>query len=199
MKRFGLPLVRLLAVAGLGLALLGGPAGAEDLYSPGAWPAMTSDRTARAVGDSLTVVIFESSSAANSIQGGTERSGSLSGAVSGGELQERGDLQLRGESERRSQSGRSGKLVAQISVTVQEVLPNGDFRVAGEQTININGKRTLIKVRGQVRPADIGSGNVVLSSRLANAEIDYDGRRFSGRKAAAIVARSISRLWRWNW
>lgn len=185
-------------VTGLGLTLLAGAAGANDLYTPGPWPAMASDRTAQSVGDTLTVVIFESSTAANSVEGGSERSAALTGAISGGDVSEAGDVRLRGTRQQRLETGRTGRLVAQISVTVEEVLPNGDLRVAGEQTININGKRTLIKVRGRLRREDILASNTVLSTRLADAVIDYDGRRFSGRKAAVNLARHISWLWKWG-
>ena len=72
-------------------------------------------------------------------------------------------------------TSRAGKLVTQLSVTVTELLPNGDLRVSGEQSLVINQERQQIRVTGQVRPQDITDGNVVLSSRIADATIDYDG------------------------
>ena len=61
------------------------------------------------------------------------------------------------------------------------VLPNGDLEIAGAQRLNINRERTVIRVRGRVRPTDISADNMVLSSRIADASIDYDGAGFVTR------------------
>jgi flagellar L-ring protein precursor FlgH len=86
-------------------------------------------------------------------------------------------------------------MVAQISAVVEEVLSNGDLRVSGGQELNINGDRTFIRVKGRVRAADVAASNVVLSSRLAEATIDYDGLGFVSRSAApGLVARAFAWL-----
>jgi len=64
---------------------------------------------------------------------------------------------------------------------VESVLPNGDFQVAGQQTLVISGERTFIRLRGRVRRADISSGNAIVSTRLADAQIDYDGSGYVSR------------------
>src|SRR5690606_30946312 len=90
---------------------------------------------------------------------------------------------------------RSGKIIAQIGVVVDEVLPNGDLHVSGEQILNIDGDRTRIQLKGRVRRADIASNNTVLSSRLADVLIDYDGRGFVTRGAGpGILTRIFSFL-----
>lgn len=168
MRRWGL----LAVLATLALSLAPSIARAQQ---PG-WSALASDRTAVEVGDSLTVVIVEASSAAATAQSGSQRDTRLSGSISaGGQIDQSGALGLQGGFDGRGQLSRSGRLVGQIGVTVQEVLPNGDLRVAGAQTIEIDGERTAIRVDGRVRPADIAGNNTVLSSRLADARIVYDG------------------------
>lgn len=140
------------------------------------WPALASDRIAAAPGDSLTVLIVEASSAATSAQSGSQRDTRLSGSIgAGGQIQESGSLSLQGGFDGRGQLSRSGRLVGQIGVVVQEVLPNGDLRIAGAQTIDIDGEQTAIRIDGRVRPADISGNNTVLSSRLADVRIVYDG------------------------
>ena len=84
-------------------------------------------------------------------------------------------------------------MVAQISVTIVRVLPNGDFQVSGEQQLNINGDKTNIRIKGRVRQADI-SNNAVLSTRLADAVIDYDGTGFVSRSAKAGF---LTRVFNW--
>ena len=72
---------------------------------------------------------------------------------------------------------RSGRLLAQLTVSVVEVLPNGDLRIAGNQNLVINNESQKIQLRGRVRAQDIASGNVVSSTRVA------DGGRKSTRNS----------------
>lgn len=157
----------------LGLSLLCGAAEAQS-FPPGLG-GLTADRTATRIGDSLTVVILESSSAATSAQSGSRRDTRLSGTASAGSRSESGGLSLQGAYEGRGQNARSGRLIGQIGVTVSEILPNGDLRISGAQTVNVDGERTAIRLTARVRPADIEGDNTVISSRLADAQIDYDG------------------------
>lgn len=155
--------------------VLGG-AGTAEAQTAGSWSALASDRTAATVGDTLTVVILETSSAASSAQSASRTDTRLVGSISaGGQVQESGGLGLQGAFDGRGQISRSGRLIGQIGVTVQEVLPNGDLRIAGAQTLNIDGERTAIHLTARVRPADVAGDNSVLSSRLADAQITYDG------------------------
>jgi len=86
-------------------------------------------------------------------------------------------------------------MVAQISAVVDEVLPNGDLRVSGAQELNINRERTFIRVKGRIRAVDVTASNIVLSNRLADATIDYDGSGFLSKSAApGLVARIFSWL-----
>ena len=70
---------------------------------------------------------------------------------------------------------RAGKLLAQLTVTVKELMPNGDMRIGGEQLLLINEEHQRINLEGRVRPQDISEANVVPSSRLADAKITYVG------------------------
>jgi len=178
-------------LAGLGA----GGSTADDLYNKGEFAALASDRQARSVGDILTVLIFESATASNTSQNGTDRSTRVAGQIQGGQtFNETGQLSVNGEFDARGQTARSGRIVAQISVSVVEVLPNGDLKVSGEQMLNINGERTRLKLRGRVRRADIGASNVVTSTRLADVFIDYDGSGFVSRSAKPGI---VNRIFNW--
>jgi len=165
------------------LSLQGGLARSADLFNGSGFAALASDRQASRVGDALTVIVFESATASNTVQGGADRQTRIAGRVAGGSFDEGGALALDSKSDRKGQTARAGRIAAQITVVVEEVLPNGDLRVAGEQVLKINGERTRLKLRGRVRRADISPENVVLSSRLADAQIDYDGSGFVSRGA----------------
>lgn len=182
-------------IAGLGVyvaaALVAAPAGATDIYRPGEWPALASDRTATNTGDSLTVLVLENSSGSNSSGRSGKAKVNLSGQAGGNSSLHSGQIGGSGALETNGQSDRSGRLIAQFSVVVDGVLPNGDLHVAGEQTLNINGKRTHIRLSGRVRRADIGASNTVLSSRVAEASIDYDGAGFESSATHEGVLRRI--------
>lgn len=72
-------------------------------------------------------------------------------------------------------SNQSNTLSGNISVTVVEVLPNGNLRVQGEKRITINTGDEYVRVSGLVRPRDIDDTNSVESTRLADATIIYTG------------------------
>ena len=65
---------------------------------------------------------------------------------------------------------------ASLSARVVQVLPNGDLVIEGKKEITINKERQLLTVRGTVRQYDISPSDVVLSTSIANMEINYDGK-----------------------
>ena len=174
-------------LAALALLSVAGGAMAEDLYRHDNWAALASDRRASAVGDILTVVVLENSTATNAAQTGTSRDSRLGGNISAGHsgsgINEGASLGLSGSFGGNGQTSRSGRMVAQISVRVDSIYPNGDLAISGAQALNISGERTNIRIRGRVRPADIAGDNSVLSARIADAQIDYEGSGFVSRSA----------------
>ncbi len=184
--------IRLAAGAAL---LLAGAAQAEDLYRGSNWASLSGDRKASQPGDILTVVIFQAAEATNSAQNSsrkkTDVGGSFGTTIGSGSIDEKASLEFGGGFTGRGEVRRSEKLVTQISLTVREVLPNGDLIVEGEQWMRINGETSRIGVRGRVRPADISPENAVLSSRIGDARISYDGRGFVTRSAKPGVVNRI--------
>jgi flagellar L-ring protein precursor FlgH len=174
---------------------------AADLYKPNNWSALSSDRIANKLGDMLTVVIYESATASNSVNTNAKKSTSFGGGVTAGtslvpgsSFDQAGNLSLNNQSDNSGSMGRSGGMVAEISVVVDDVYPNGDLHVIGAQQLNIDGEETNIRIKGRVRPADISASNAVLSTRLANAMIDYDGSGFVSRSGDPGI---VSRIFNW--
>lgn len=75
-------------------------------------------------------------------------------------------------------SSQSNSLSGEITVTVVEILPNGNLVVKGEKWFTLNQGKEYIRIAGVVRPQDIASNNVVLSTKLADAQIAYSGEGF---------------------
>ncbi len=173
----------------LGLGAIASGAVAEDLYAHGgSWPALASDRAAERVGDSLTVLVQEASQASGSSHNTRESGAGLSGHIAG--LKHSGQLDAGGDYNysTNGQNGRSGQLIARISVVVDSVLPNGDLHVTGDQLIDVNGEKTRIHLTGRVRRADISSANTVYSTSLADASIVYGGPGLSGDKKPGLFS-----------
>lgn len=72
-------------------------------------------------------------------------------------------------------SDQSTNLKGTITVTVAQVLPNGNLMVKGERWMTSSKGDEFVRVSGIIRPKDIGADNVVLSTRIADARIAYSG------------------------
>jgi flagellar L-ring protein precursor FlgH len=155
---------------------------------------LASDRVAYRVGDTLTVLVFESSTGSRSAGARSSRSIGVDAEARRATSYQAG-LDVDGAFEGEGANGRSGALAAQISVTVEAVEPNGDLKVRGEQILNIDGERTRIRLTGRARPVDISTHNTVLSSRMAGVVIDYDGQGALTRSARpGLIVRILNFL-----
>lgn len=148
---------------------------AQSLYSEDRFQSLTADRRALKVGDALTVLVYESSSASQSADTVTEKGGGLNLGVGVNARNYGAKVSIGEEFNGKGRIQRSGRLAAQITVTVAEVLGNGDLRVTGRQQIVVNGENQLLQLSGRVRPVDLNEANTVASTRIADAEINYVG------------------------
>jgi flagellar L-ring protein precursor FlgH len=72
-------------------------------------------------------------------------------------------------------SDQSNKLTGSISVSVVEVLPNGNLLVRGEKVITINQGNEYLRISGMISPRDLDANNAISSKRVADAQISYVG------------------------
>ncbi|NQZ53523.1 MAG: flagellar basal body L-ring protein FlgH [Piscirickettsiaceae bacterium] len=72
-------------------------------------------------------------------------------------------------------SDQSNELTGEISVSVVEVLPNGNMIIRGEKVITINQGNEYIRLSGIISPRDIDANNTISSKRVADAQIAYVG------------------------
>jgi flagellar L-ring protein precursor FlgH len=85
------------------------------------------------------------------------------------------------------QTARAGTLSGSIAVRVKKDLPNGDLFIEGTKVVMINHEEYHLYVSGVVRPADIDETNSVLSSAIADAQVEFTGR--------GDVADTVDRGW----
>jgi flagellar L-ring protein precursor FlgH len=173
------------AVLGLSAPL----AWAETLFNESTYQPLVSDHRAGTVGDVLTVLVYEVASASASANSDSNAAVGVGVSASDGHTPVSGNLSVNNDFEGGGNLNRNGKLVARVSVTVKDVLPNGDLWVSGEQLIEFNNEKQNIRVKGKVRPLDISSQNTVLSTRLADADIEYvgEGLLTSGEEPGIIT------------
>jgi flagellar L-ring protein precursor FlgH len=151
-------------------------AAADSLYKPQTFRALTSDRKAAAVGDLLTIQVFENATAATSADTATRRTASARASlVRSYSNPLHAELEAGGDFDGGGSTKRTNRFLTTVTVAVKEVLPNGDLRVEGEQILSLNDERQTVNIQGRVRPVDIADGNVVLSTRLGDARISLVG------------------------
>lgn len=167
-----------LAMPGLAVSMLAMPGLAlanQSLINPDGYRPLTGDRRAYHVGDTLTVLVVESTSAQSAAGTGANSKTSITANVTDGHHQLAGGLGVQGDTTGTGQTTRSGQIRTNVSVRVIEELPDGQLRVKGESGVRINDEQQQIRVSGLVRPDDISYDNTVLSYRLADAQIDIIG------------------------
>lgn len=149
---------------------------AGSLYDEKTYRPLTADNKAFRVGDAITVQVIESASASTNSDTTTRRANNLSTSLGHGNGKvASADLGVAGEFDGGGRTQRAGRLLAQLTVSVKELLPNGEMWIAGEQQLTLNDELQRIYLEGRIRAQDISDTNLVLSSRLADARIVYLG------------------------
>ncbi|WP_346797046.1 flagellar basal body L-ring protein FlgH [Halomonas sp. Bachu 37] len=139
------------------------------------------DRRPRAVGDILTIVLDEEVSASKNSQANANRGGSSSLELA--QLPDVLDVlaeygfDVSGESNFTGGGGAqaNNSFTGTITVSVLEVMNNGNLRVRGEKQIAINQGTEFIRFSGVVNPRTVTAQNTVPSTRVADARIEYVG------------------------
>ena len=144
------------------------------------------DPRARWAGDTLTIQITEKVSANQSSSSKIDRAGSAGGSVNAvpfvkpADLAKINNLTLGADSSNsfngKGDNANANDFSGVITVTVQDVLPNGHLLVAGDKQIGVNSNVDVLRFSGTVDPRHIKPGNMVASTLVANARIESRGR-----------------------
>jgi flagellar L-ring protein precursor FlgH len=162
------------------------PATADSLWTaPGAVErGITSDRKASQAGDILTVVVQESASTQSSQSTKTGSSASVDAGVQqwlfpsskfGTHQGELPGVKMGGSNEFSGggQVSASQNLNARAAVLVTAVLPNGNLVIEGARRVTFDGETQHVVLHGVVRGEDVSAGNVVFSSNIADARVEF--------------------------
>lgn len=154
------------------------------------------DNRARAIGDTLVVVVTENTVSneqdARNLSRATSSSGNIQ--VFGGSVvtpnangggttlnspgvgftlpNQTNNLNFNGT----AQSTVTHTLTDRMAVTVVDIMPNGNLVVEGYRSRVVQGEERVMRITGVVRQQDIGVGNVIPSGNVANFRVSYLGR-----------------------
>jgi flagellar L-ring protein FlgH len=132
---------------------------------------------AHRLGDLITIIITENTSADASSNVKADNKSEMSGGPGLGFLDfiNPWDLTVENKFKGDGSTQRSGSLRAEMTARITEVLHNGDFRLAGTRMVNINGEKQLIEITGICRGRDISPDNTIMSTFISDAQIAYNG------------------------
>ena len=155
-----------------------------SIYRSGYGMSLFLDRRARQVGDIITVTLEEKTDASKSSSTATGKESNLAiptvtllgRGVTYNSLPVNSSVSSDQDFSGQGTSSQSNSLTGSITVTVSEVLRNGSLRVRGEKWVTINQGEEFIRIKGIVRPEDIGADNAVPSYKVADARITYSGK-----------------------
>ena len=158
------------------------PASPGSLVPANGYRPLFEDRKARAVGDTLTIVLKESTSASRKSAARAARKASGDAAIKSANsvpfAAGLSGIGMSGTGESKSEGKGTGTaakdFIGTISVTVMEVLPNGNLSVAGEKRLAVSNEEEVIRFSGVVSPHDVVNNSVV-STQVADARIEYRG------------------------
>ncbi|WP_414503077.1 flagellar basal body L-ring protein FlgH [Zymobacter sp. IVIA_5232.4 C2] len=144
------------------------------------------DRRPRGIGDILTVVLNEKVNAAKNSSASASREGSGSLTVTavpkltGGLVDASQNMDMSGKNDfsGKGAAAANNSVTGTISVTVRDVLPNGNLSVIGERQIGINQGTEYIRLSGIVNPRFITAQNTIQSTQIADARLEYYGDGF---------------------
>jgi flagellar L-ring protein precursor FlgH len=155
------------------------------IYQAGQEMVLFADLKARRVGDVLTIVLNEATTASKSAETKTSKTSSVTDTgptIFGKSILTKGvpilDTTLSGSHafDGSGAATQGNSFVGSLTVTVTGVESNGNLQVQGDKNLKLNQGDEFIHISGVVRPADIATNNTVTSDKLADAHITYSGK-----------------------
>jgi len=194
--------------------------GSDHVLTAGSiWPGETSrnsffqDLRARNIGDTVTVVISEKTSATKEATTSTSRTSNSDIAIKklfglplkfgmsdflgqgqpfSPELASNYDSAFDGA----GTTKRSGQFNASLTARVVEVLLNGNLVIEGKKDTILNNEHQYLVLSGIIRPEDLSVDNRVDSNLIADARIEYSGRGVIGdEQRPGWMIRILDNVW----
>jgi flagellar basal body L-ring protein FlgH len=159
-----------------------------------------SDRLPLRVGDLVTVVVDEQTSASEHTS-----------QIATGNRSQRADLNagigvdarigpnksfgagMNNNSRDVGDAGRNADFTAVLTVRVVEIAPNGVAKISGGKKVTIDGRAQDVSLTGVIRTADVDARNQVRSDRIADAVLTYKGKKIAPK--TGMLGSLLGMLW----
>ncbi|HLJ47623.1 MAG TPA: flagellar basal body L-ring protein FlgH [Bryobacteraceae bacterium] len=145
---------------------------------------LAMDLRAKRVGDEVTVLVSENSSAVATGDVKTQRQSSVNSSITAlagvkkatGALANLANANTQTQLQGQGSTTRTATLTATLTAHVVEVLPNGNLLIESVKHIQVNSEDQTITVRGIIRPIDVQNDNTVPSARVGQMELRVNGK-----------------------
>ena len=151
--------------------------------------ALHTDDTARNVGDSLTIIVEENSKLTTDTSRKKDKKSSRKAAMSGtvdlanviGEVGRKifnmpnidGSSSAEAKFEGSADYESNRQVTDRLTVTVQDVMANGNLVVLGTRVRAVESDRQIVQISGIVRPSDVTFANTISSKQVADFRVVY--------------------------
>ncbi|MFT5698011.1 MAG: flagellar L-ring protein precursor FlgH [Desulforhopalus sp.] len=172
---------------------------------------MFTDRKAQRVGDIVTVLISESSSASKAATTSTSRETNMSASISNFfglensdawngynpiDLENLVNADFANGFDGSGSTSRTEDLTASLTTQVVGQYPNGQLKIRGGKEVMVNNEVQMIYLTGIVRPVDITAANTVSSAKILNVRISYTGKgSISDKQKPGWAMRVLDNIW----
>jgi len=196
---------RLILASCLTAALAGATAQGNSLWPTDRGRELYVDHKATRVGDIVTILIQETSNASKEATTTANKDSKVKTSLAAMIFPKIGthsgvspeiDISTKNEYTGEGTTERKDTFTARMAASVMDILPSGNLVIEGQRVITLHEERQVMVLRGIVRSEDISADNTVLSSAIADAEIEYTGKGvITEKQRPGIVQRVMDWLW----
>lgn len=180
-----------------------------SLWSSNISSVLYADVKARNVGDIVTISIVESTTASKDAATSTSRVSNLLASwsgifdlitsfwkINGSSIGNTHQIDFSNNFEGSGETNRTSKMTAYITAQVVQVQPNGNLVIQGTRQIRLNNEDSYINIQGVIRPEDVSSRNVILSTYISDAVIELKGKGvITDKQHPGWMARILDWVW----
>lgn len=171
---------------------------------------MFSDQKARNIGDIVTIIISENSSASKQATTSTGRDSNMNAGIpnlfglensslitdSNLDLNTLVGAEFSNKFDGSGTTTRKGNLTASLSAQVIDRYPNGNLKIRGGKEVMVNNEVQIIYLTGIIRTVDVTAANTIPSTKILNARISYTGQgAISDNQEPGWLMRTLDNVW----
>ncbi len=172
--------------------------------------AFFADRRARKVNDVVTIIVDESAKASKAAGTSLSRDSSTALGISAFFGLEKS---IAGSNARitpaslaqantatgfdgSGKTSREESLTTTVTAIVKAIMSNGNMEIEAKRTVSVNNENQVMVLHGVIRPEDVDGLNSILSSRVAQARIEYYGEGvITEKQNPGWMHKIIDHLW----